>query len=104
MYHIRRNFSTYFLSGGSVGAEILCHHLPFVQVVLNAANLLVCLMPLARQDNHVSRPALIQRPGDGRPAVRLHVDNTLRPLHTGQNIGDDVAGDLGTGIVGGDHG
>lgn len=80
-YHIRRDFSTVFCPlsllfsrAFPLAAEIAGHDFPLVQVVLDAVDLLIGLMPLSSQHDHVPRRARdrAQQMASGRSGSTWH--------------------------------
>ena len=66
-------------------------------------DLLVGLVALAAQGDHIAGQSVVHDPVDGLdPVLDDHVGR-VAALQTRQDVGDDVAGLLGPGIVGGHH-
>ena len=73
-------------------------------MALYMANLLIGLMSLPRQDDHVSRRVVLDGPLDRLFPVRDHGIAVSLYLHTGEDIVNDRLRRLRAGVVGGDDG
>ena len=79
--------------------ETFAHDLPLVEVVFCRSDLLIRLVPLAAQHDHIPRAPLFEREGDG-PAPLLD-DGKGRSFRkkARQRAAQDGIGVLGAGIV-----
>ncbi len=72
-------------------------------MVLDVVDLLVGLMALAAQNDHITLLRVVHGPMNGLNPVSYHHIGRAAALQPRQDVGDDGLRVLGAGVVGGDH-